>query len=327
MKAIVCREHGTADVLRLEEMPKPIPGEKDVLIRVRAAAVNPLDWHFMRAVPPFLRLFIRASQTKPLHLGVDAAGDVEAVGSAVTACKAGDRVFGAVNGAFAEYASGPESAVAMIPQNVTYEQAAAVPIAGLTALQALRDKGHVKPGNSVLINGAAGGVGTFAVQIAKSMGADVTGVCSGRNVELVHSIGADRLIDYSREDFATDRDRYDVILDLIGNRPLPAILRVLKPKGVFIGCGGGGPDASVSRMLAGMLRMLITNLFVSQKLTGILARRSKADLEFLSNLMHKGSIKPVIDRTYCLAEVPDAIRYLEQGHARGKVVIAMDQHC
>lgn len=323
MKAIVYREYGSADVLKLEEVPKPLPGDNEVLIKVRAAAVNPLDWHLMRGVPSFVRLFTGLQKPKHTRLGADMAGEVESVGSSVTGLKPGDSVFGAVDGAFAEYVSASESLLALKPQNATYEQAAAVPIGGLTALQALRDKGKLQPGQKVLINGAAGGVGTFAVQISKWMGARVTGICSTRNVDLVRGIGAERVIDYTREDFTANSERYDVIFDLVGNRPLGDFRRVLKPRGIFIGCGGGGPETPAGHLLAGMIQQLVLGWFTSQKLVGILAKRSKNDLGALSELMESGKVTPVIDRRFSLSEVPEAIRYLETGHARGKVVISL----
>jgi NADPH:quinone reductase-like Zn-dependent oxidoreductase len=325
VKAIVRHSYGSADVLELQEVPKPGPSEDSVLIRVCSAALNPLDWHLMRGTPRFLRLFIGVRKPKRVRLGVDVAGTVVAIGSGVRGLRPGDEVFGAVDGALAEYVCAPAAAVARRPPNTTCEQAAAAPIAGLTALQALRNKGHLKAGDAILINGAAGGVGTFAVQIAKWMGARVTGVCSGRNVDLVRGIGADRVIDYTREDFVKDTERYDVIFDLVGNRTLSDFRRVLKPRGIFIGCGGGGPDTRSSELLLGMLKQMILGWFTSQKLVGILAQRDEADLELLGQLMASGHIKPVIDRRFSLAEVPDAIRYLEKGHARGKVVIMIGE--
>ena len=324
MKAIVRHEYGPADVLELADVPKPAPAENDVLIRVRAAALNPLDWHLMRGVPWFLRLFVGVRKPKKIRLGMDVAGTVVTIGLGVKDFRPGDEVFGSVEGALADYVCGPTSAVVLRPANVTSDDAAAVPIAGLTALQALRDKGHVKSGDRVLINGAAGGVGTFAVQIAKWLGASVTGVCSSRNVDLVRSIGADRVIDYTGEDFTVGSERYDVIFDLVGNRSLAEIRRVLATRGTFIGCGGGGPETPASSLLAGMLRQVITGWFTKQKLVGILAKRNKKDLELLGQLLAGEHIKPVIDRKYPLSEVPDAIRYLEQGHAHGKVVISVD---
>lgn len=325
MKTIAYREYGSADVLKLEEAPKPTPGDKEVLIKVHAAALNPLDWHLMRGVPWFLRLFTGLRKPKRTRLGVDVAGEVESAGSAVVSLKAGDRVFGAADGALAEYVCAPASAAIAMPANVTYEQAAAVPIAGLTALQALRDKGKVQPGQRVLINGAAGGVGTFAVQISKWLGARVTGICSTRNVDLVRGIGADQAIDYTREDFAASGEHYDVIFDLVGNRPLKDFLRVLNPQGIFIGCGGGGPETPAGHLLAGMIQQLVRGWFTSQKLVSILAKRSREDLIILSELMESKEVTPVIDRRFSLREVPEAIRYLEAGHARGKVIVSVRQ--
>jgi NADPH:quinone reductase-like Zn-dependent oxidoreductase len=322
MKAIVYREYGSADVLKLEEVPKPTPGENEVLIRVHAAAVNPLDWHFMRGVPGFLRLFTGLRRPKRTRLGVDMAGEVESAGTAVNGLKAGDRVFGAVDGAFAEYVCAPVSAVALLPNNMAFEQGAAVPIAGLTALQALRDRAKLRSGQKVLINGAAGGVGTFAVQISKWMGANVTGICSTRNVNIVREIGADEVVDYTREDFITRDECYDLIFDLVGNRPLEAFRRVLSPRGCFIACGGGGPETPVSHLLAGMIKQIMLGWFTRQRLLGIMAKRNKEDLATLSELMGSGKITPVIDRRFRLSEVGEAIRYLEKGHARGKVVIS-----
>lgn len=326
MKAIVYRAYGTADVLKLEDVAKPTPGNNEVLIKVRAAAVNPLDWHLMRGVPWFLRLFTGLQKPKRTRLGVDVAGEVVLTGHDVVGIKNGDSVFGAADGAFAEYVCAPVSAVAIKPQNVTYEQAAAIPIGGLTALQALRNKGNLQAGQKVLINGASGGVGTFAVQIAKWMGAKVTGVCSTRNVDMVRGLGAERVIDYTSEDFTASGNSYDVIFDLVGNRPISAFRNVLNPKGVFIGCGGGGPDTSASYLLAGMISQLVMGWFTSQRLVGILAKRDKGDLEILRQLMASGDVIPVIDRYYSLSELPEAIGYLEGGHARGKVVVTMPEH-
>ncbi|MGA9587537.1 MAG: NAD(P)-dependent alcohol dehydrogenase [Terracidiphilus sp.] len=323
MKAIVHREYGSADVLKLEEVSNASPKENEVLIKVRAAAVNPMDWHLMRGTPSFVRFFTGMKKPKRTSLGGDMAGDVVSVGAAVTNLRPGDAVFGAVDGSFAEYVCAPASIVAIKPPNMTYEQSAAAPIGGLTALQALRDKAKLQPGQRVLINGASGGVGTFAVQISKWIGAKVTGVCSTRNMELVRGIGADCVVDYTHEDFATDGERYDAIFDLVGNRPLAAFRSVLNPRGVFIACGGGGPETPASRLLAGMIEQLVLGWFTSQRLVGILAQRKKDDLELLSKLMTSGDITPVIDRSFGLSEVPQAIRYLEAGHARGKVVVSV----
>ncbi|WP_109487472.1 NAD(P)-dependent alcohol dehydrogenase [Occallatibacter savannae] len=321
MKAIVRHRYGASDVLELANLPKPSPGEGEVLIRVRAAGLNPFDWHMMRGMPWPLRLVAGVCKPKRIGLGVDVAGTVVGLGQGVTEFRLGDEVFGAADGALAEYVCAPASGLVGRPSIVSCGAAAAVPIAGLTALQGLRDKGHVTPGARVLVNGAAGGVGTFAVQIAKWQGVHVSGVCSTRNVEMVRSIGADRVIDYTREDFAAGVERYDVIFELVGNRTLADFRRVLKPDGVFIGCGGGGPEKSTAEFFSGMLNQMVTGWFTKQRLVGFIAKRSNADLEILRELLANGLVKPVIDRTYSLAEVPDAMRYLEEGHARGKVVV------
>jgi NADPH:quinone reductase-like Zn-dependent oxidoreductase len=325
MKAIVRHRYGTADVLELATLPKPVPSANEVLIRVRAAALNPLDWHMMRGTPWFLRLLVGLRKPRSIQLGVDVAGTIVGLGAGETEFRLGDEVFGTADGALAEYVCGPTSTVVSMPPDISSGQAAAVPIAGLTALQALRDKAHVKPGDTVLINGAAGGVGTFAVQIAKWLGASITAICSGRNVDLVRSLGADHVIDYTREDFANLSPRYDVILDLVGSRTLSDFREVLKPKGAFIGWGAGGPETPARQFLTATLKQLVMGLFTAQTLSGFLAKRKKADLEVLRELLRNGLIKPVIDRQYRLSEVPEAIRYLEEGHARGKVVIAMEE--
>ena len=320
MKAIVYHDYGSPDVLKWEEVAKPIPGDDEVLIRVRAASVNPLDWHFMRGSPRIVRLMTGLGKPKITRLGVDVAGQVEVVGRNVTQLSPGDEVFGSCRGAFAEYACTSESALAIKPGNVTFEKAASVPIAAFTALQGLRDQGKVQPGQKVLINGAAGGVGTFAVQIAKSFGADVTGVCSTRNVDMVRSIGADRVIDYTREDFTKGGQRYDLLFDCVGNHSLSACVRVLNPKGIYIPVGGSGDS-----IIGPVLRKLVLSPFVSQNLVMFfLARPNKQDLTAMCELMAAGKVTPVIDRRYSLSEVSEAIRYLEEGHARGKVVITME---
>ncbi|MGD1215325.1 MAG: NAD(P)-dependent alcohol dehydrogenase [Terriglobales bacterium] len=329
MKAVVYYNYGSPDVLKCEEIENPTAGDNEVLIKVRAASVNPLDWHFMRGTPYFVRILAGLRKPKVTRLGVDVAGQVEAVGRNVTQFKPGDEVFGACRGAFAEYACTSESALAMKPDNVTFEQAASVPIAALTAVQGLRlgglgDKGQIQPGQKVLINGAAGGVGTFAVQIAKSFGADVTGVCSTRNVDMVRSIGADRVIDYTQEDFTKSGQRYDLLFDCVGNHSLLACRRVLNPKGIYIPVGGEGGRWMIGP-LARSITALVLSRFVSQKLVAFfLARLSKdGDLAILRELMKAGKVTPVIDKRYRLSEVPEAIRYLEEGHARGKVVITL----
>jgi NADPH:quinone reductase-like Zn-dependent oxidoreductase len=320
MKAAVYTRYGPPDVVQITDVEKPSPQDDEVLIRVRAASVNPLDWHFMRGTPYFLRIMTGLLNPKDPRLGVDVAGQVEAVGRNVTQFQPGDAVFGSCRGAFAEYACTPESALVTKPENVTFEQAASVPVAAYTALQGLRDKGQLQPGHKVLINGAAGGVGTLAVQIAKSFGAEVTGVCSTRNVDLVRSLGADRVIDYTQEDFTKGGQRYDLIFDCVGNHSLSAYRRVLSPKGTYIAVGGPSGRWMIGA-LAGSVAALVLSRFVSQNFVMVLAKRSKEDLTLVQKLMESGKVTPVIDKRYRLSEVPEAIRYLEEGHARGKVVI------
>jgi len=324
MKAIVYHNYGSPDVLKCEETEKPAAGDDEILIKVRAASVNPLDWHFMRGLPYIARTLMGLRKPKTTRLGVDVAGQVEAVGGNVTQFKAGDEVFGACRGAFAEYACTSESALVTKPNNVTFEQAASVPVAAFTALQGLRDKGQVRPGQKVLINGAAGGVGTLAVQIAKSFGADVTGLCSTRNVDMVRSIGADRVIDYTQEDFTKSGQRYDLIFDCVGNHSLLACRRVLNSKGIYIMVGGQG--GRWMGPLPRSIKALLLSRFVSQNLLMFLAKRSKEDLTLMHDLMETGKVTPVIDKCYRLSEVPEAIRYLERGHARGKVIITLEDN-
>ena len=326
MKAVVYCDYGTADVLRLEDVEKPTPEENQLLIKVHAAALNPLDWHYMRGTPYVMRMGTGLRKPESTRLGVDFAGTVEAVGSKVTQFKPGDEVFGVRTGALAEYVCAHEDrAVVVKPANLTFEQAASVPVAAITALQGLRDKGQVRPGQRVLINGASGGVGTFAVQIAKSFGADVTGVCSTRNLEMVRALGADRVIDYTKEDFAKMGERYDVILDNVGNRSLSEFRDVLNPKGKYVMIGGGGPnDGRWIGPLARPLAAFVSSPFISQDMVMLLADVNKKDLTALIDLMQAGKVTPVIDRRYKLSEVPAAIRYLEEGHARGKVIINLD---
>lgn len=323
MHAITYHHYGTPDVLSFEETSKPVPGADEVLIRVQAAAVNPYDWHFVRGAPKFIRIFTGVGRPRFTGVGADMAGVVESAGAKVTRYKPGDAVFGMAKGAFAEFACARESQLAIKPAGITFEQAAALPIAGITALQALRDQARVLPEQSVLINGAAGGVGTFAVQIAKVLGAEVTGVCSARNVDLVLSLGARRAIDYTRQDFTCSPDRYDAIFDLVGNRPLKELRHVLRPRGVLVSCGGGGPDASSVTALRGMLATLLAAPFTSQKLKGVMARVNTDDLNKLGAWTETGRLAPVIGRRFRLSEVPDAIRYVETCHAHGKVTIAV----
>jgi NADPH:quinone reductase-like Zn-dependent oxidoreductase len=322
MRAAVYSSYGPPNVVQIKDIEKPIPNDNEVLIKVRAASVNPSDWHLMRGMPYFLRITVGLRKPKITRLGMDVAGHVEAVGRNATQFKPGDEVFGLCRGAFAEYACTSESGLVLKPGNVTFEQAASVPAATFTSLQGLRDKGKIQPGQQVLINGAAGGVGTFAVQIAKSFGAEVTGVCSTRNVEMVRSIGADRVIDYTREDFTRSGHRYDVILDSIGDHSLSACRRVLNTTGIYI--VNGGPDGRCIGPLARGIRALGLSCFVSQDRVMFLVRKSREDLTIMRDLIKAGKVTPVIDRRYGLDEVPEAIRYMEKGHARGKVVITLE---
>lgn len=323
MKAIVYRSYGPPDVLRLEEIEKPVPGDDQVLIRVRAASVNPLDWHFMRGTPYIVRMETGLLAPKVGRLGVDLAGQVVAVGKNVTRFKPGDEVFGQRLGAFAEYVSATEKSLASKPAGVGFEEAASVPVAAVTALQGLRDHGKIRPGQKVLINGASGGVGTFAVQLARSFGAEVTGVCSTRNVQLVRSLGADHVIDYTREDFTQGAQRYDLILDMVGNHSLSDRMHVLTPRGILVLVGSTEKGLWLGP-LRGMLEAAVLSRFASGHVTSMLARMNREDLNILGELMQAGKLKPVIDRRYGLSEVPEAIRYVEQGHARGKVVITLE---
>ncbi len=326
MKAIVYCDYGLSN-LKLEDIEKPAPADDQLLVRVRAASVNPLDWHFVEGTPKIMRAMgVGLRKPKDTRLGVDFAGTIEAVGKNVTQFKSGDDVFGGRDGAFAQYVCVRETrAVALKPASITFEQAAAVPIAGITALQGLRDKGKVQPGQKVLINGASGGVGTFAVQIAKSFGADVTGVCSTRNVDMVRSLGADRVIDYTKEDFTKSGERYDVILDNVANRSLSECRRVLTPKGKYVLIGGGGAnEQGLIGPFARIINTTVQSPFVSQQMGMMMAELNHNDLAILGDMMQSAKVKPVIDRTYKLSGLPEAIRYLEEGHARGKVVITVE---
>jgi NADPH:quinone reductase-like Zn-dependent oxidoreductase len=325
MKAIRYHRYGSPDVLEYTDVETPVPGDDEVLVRVRAASVNPFDWHLMRGAPFLARLMAGMRRPKDPRLGADLAGVVEAVGKNVTQFGPGDEVFGAAKGAYAEYTCARGDKLAPKPANATFEQAAAIPIAGLTALQALRDKGHLQPGQSVptsvLINGAAGGVGTFAVQIARAFGAEVTGVCSTKNVELVRSLGAAHVVDYTREDFTQSSRRYDVIVDCIGNHSLTACRRVMSRRGFYVVVGG--PDGGWLSPLPFILRLLLLSRFVSQTLSLIMASLNPADLTVLKELIEAGKVTPHIDRTYPLSDAAEAIRYVETKHARGKVALTM----
>jgi NADPH:quinone reductase-like Zn-dependent oxidoreductase len=320
MKAIVYLKYGSPDVLKLTEIPKPTAGDDEVLVKVHATSVNVGDWHLMRADPFLVRLMFGLLRPKHKILGADVAGRVEAVGRNVKQFQPGDEVFGDLAecgfGAFAEYVCAPENALALKPTNVSFEEAAAVPAAALVALQALRDNGQVQPRQKVLINGASGGVGTFAVQIAKSFGAEVTAVCSTRNLDLVRSIGADHVIDYTKEDFTKNGLRYDLIIAANGYQSILDYKRALSPKGIYVMTGGAG-----AQMFQAMLMGPWISMMGAKKMGNLSVIPNQADLIVLKNLIETKKIAPVIDRRYKLSEVPDAIRYLEEGHARGKVVI------
>ena len=325
MQAVVRRCYGPPDVLALEQIEKPVPAEDQILVKVRAAGLNPLDWHYMRATPYLMRIEAGFGAPKDPRLGVDFAGVVETVGSNVTTFKAGDEVFGGKWGAFAEYITiAGDGQLAVKPAHLTFEQAAGVNVAGLTALQTLRDRAGLEPGQKVLINGASGGVGTFAVQIAKALGAEVTGVCSARNIELVRSLGADHVVDYTREDFTQGNQRYDVVMDNVANRGVLEVRRVLKPDGKLIVIGGGGPDADpwIGAFKAAIKAHLLS-WFVDQDMGTFLSHGSGEDLAILAGMMQSGGVKPVVDRTFPLAETAEAMRYLETGRARGKVIVTM----
>ena len=328
MKAIVHCEYGGPDVLTLVDVEKPTPADNQILVRVRAASVNPLDLTIRG--PWLLRPLFGMRKPKDTRLGVDYAGTVEAVGrnpAAAGQFKAGDEVFGGRNGALAEYVCAlADRSVVSKPSNITFEQAAAVPVAAITALQGLRDKGRIQSGQKVLINGASGGVGTFAVQIAKSFGTEVTGVCSTRNVGLVRSIGADHVVDYTKEDFTKTDQRYDLIFDLVGNHSFSERRRILNPNGICVmaGVGGAGWHDDFATRLLGELNGYLRSRFVSQKFIAYIAEFNKKDMMILADLMQSGKVTPVIDKTYKFSEVPAALRYLEEGHARGKVVISVD---
>jgi NADPH:quinone reductase-like Zn-dependent oxidoreductase len=318
MKAIVYHRYGSPDVLDHADVEKPTPGDDEVLIQVRAASLNPLDWRLMHGGPFIIRLLFGLRKPRIGRIGRDVAGQIEAVGRNVTRFKPGDAVFGACRGACAEYACAAEGALALKPAGVTFEQAASAPVAALTALQGLRDKGWIQAGQKVLINGAAGGVGTFAVQIARSFRAEVTGVCSPGNVAMVRAIGADHVIDYTREDFTRGRQRYDLILDCIGNHPPSAVRRALNPRGRCVMVGG---PKDIRILLSRLLKGLLLSRFVRQTFVTFMARITREDLARIGELLGSGQVTAVIDRVYGLREVPEAIRYLEGGHARGKVVI------
>jgi NADPH:quinone reductase-like Zn-dependent oxidoreductase len=322
MKAIVYTEYGSPDVLALKEVAKPTPKDDEVLIKVHAASVNAADLHYLRADPFLIRFMSGLLKPTNTILGADVAGRVEAIGSAVTQFKPGDEVFGDLSvcgrAGFAEYVCARENALVLKPARLTFEQAAAVPMAAVTALQGLRNKGQIQPGQQVLVNGASGGVGTFAVQIAKALGADVTAVCSTGNVDMVRSLGADRVIDYTKEDFTRNGHRFDLIIAANGYHAISDYQHTLKPNGIYVTTGG-----SVAQMTEAMLQGPWISMTGDKKMSNMLARPDQQDLTFVKGLLEAGKVVPVIDRCYALSEVPEALRYLEEGHARGKVVITV----
>lgn len=325
MQAIVYTRYGSPDVLELKEMEKPTPADNEVLINIHAASVNAADWHLIRGEPFLMRFMFGLRKPKYQIPGIDVAGVVEAVGRSVTQFQPGDEVFGDLSssgfGAFAEYVTTVENTIARKPANLTFAQAAAIPVAAVTALQALRDHGHVQAGHKVLITGAAGGVGTFAVQLARAFGAEVTGVCSTKKVDMVRALGANHVIDYTQEDFTRNGQQYDLILDAAAYRSLAAYRRALAPAGRYVMIGG-----ATAHMFQAMLLGPLISLVGKQKMGNMLANPNQADLVVLTELLEAGKITPIIDRHYPLAEVAEAIRYLEAGHARGKVVITMHRN-
>ena len=326
MKAIVYTKYGPPDVLELRDVEKPVPKDDEILVRVHAASLNAYDWHLLKA-DPFLVRLMGAGLFKPKNkiLGADIAGRVVEVGGKVEGFRPGDAVFGDIagsgSGGFAEYACGRVSALAPKPANLSFEEAAAVPMAALTALKGLRDNGRIRPGQKVLINGASGGVGTFAVQLAKVFGAEVTAVCSTGKIDLARSLGADHVIDYTKEDFTRNERRYDLILAVNGYHPITAYRRALAPNGIYAIAGG-----SMAQIYQGMLLGPLMSIAGGKKMGAVMAKTNRQDLVLLKELLEAGRIVPVIDRRFPLSGVPDALRYLIEGHARGKVVITMDHH-
>jgi NADPH:quinone reductase-like Zn-dependent oxidoreductase len=323
MKAIVCTRYGPPDVLQLKEAQKPAPKDDEVLIEVHAASLNAYDWHLLTA-DIFLVRLMGGGLLKPKNKipGADIAGRVEAVGRNVTQFRPGDDVFGDIgHGGFAEYACARENRLASKPANLSFEEAAAVPMAALTALQGLRDKGRIQPGQKVLINGASGGVGTFAVQIAKSFGAEVTAVCSTGKMDMARSIGADQVIDYTKEDFTKNGQHYDLIFAANGYHPILDYRRALGPKGIYVVAGG-----TIAQMFQATLLGPWISMTGSKKMGGLAAKVNQKDLVFIKELLEAGKVRPVIDRRYPLSEVPEALRYLGERHARGKVVITLEHN-
>jgi len=323
MKAVIRNRYGTPEVLTFADVDKPVPKDDEVLVRVRAAALNPYDWHMLRGAPYLVRLQTGLRTPKSTIPGVDLAGQVEAVGRDVTGFQPGDEVFGMRSGSCAEYVCvRADRMVLPKPANLTFEEAAAVPLAALSALQGLRDRGNIQPGQKVLVNGASGGIGTFAVQIAKAYGAEVTGVCRTRNVEMVRAIGADHVVDYTRADFADGRQRYDLILDTAGGRTLSEFKRALTPRGTYVSVGGPLDGLWIWPLLA-VAKVTLAGWFGSRRMVSMLTKNSREDLLAIRDLLESGQVTPVVDRRYPLTEVPDALGYVGQGHTRGKVVITV----
>jgi len=320
MKAIIYTAYGSTDVLKVAEVAEPTVGDDDVLVQIRAASVNPYDWHFMRGEPYFMRLMFGLRAPKVQRLGADYAGDVTAVGRNVGGIAAGDAVMGFHHGAFAEYACVKAAELAPKPTNLTFEEAATLPMAGLTALQGLRDEGKLQPGQRVLIIGASGGVGTFAVQIAKSVGAHVTGVCSPRNHEFVRALGADQVVDYANNELLETTVKYDLVLQLAGQLAASKCTHLLTPRGTLVLCSGDS-DGRIIGPVSRILMALALSPFVSQRIRVLNTKRRGEDLRTLAQLVEAGSVKPVVDRVVSLSEVPQALAEVEKGHTRGKVVV------
>ncbi len=323
MKAIVSTQYGSPDVMRLQTIEKPVPGDGEVLVKIHAASVNAADWHCLRGSPFFLRFEFGLLKPKHTVLGADIAGTVEAVGKDVTLFKAGDEVFGDLSGSgwggYAEYAAVPENVLALKSAKLTFEEAAAVPMAAVTALNGLRDKGQIKAGQKVLVNGASGGVGTFAVQLAKAFGAKVTAVCSTQKVEMVKALGADHVIDYTKTDFTKNGQQYDLILAANGNLSMSAYKRALSPQGICVVAGG-----SMSQILNSMIFGSMLSKKGGKKIMGLFSGPNPDHLAFLNTLIDSGKVRPVIDRRYPLSETAEALRYVEAGHAKGKVVVSLE---
>lgn len=321
MRALQRYCYGGTDRLAIERVARPAMADDTVLVKVHAAAVNPLDWHYMRGKPYIMRLDSGLGAPKSAAMGVDFAGTVEAIGKSVTRFKVGDRVFGARDGALAEYVAVREAGtIVAIPDGIDFADAAAVPVAAMTALQAVRDKARVSPGQKVLVNGASGGVGTYAVQIARALGAEVTGVCSTRNVDMVRSIGAAHVVDYTREDFTLGSERYDVIIDNVGTHSVGEYRRVMTAGGVLV-VVGSVDDGDYLGPLATLIRAKAAGTFGSQRVEAFISSSNAADLTFLRDLMQRGQLRSVLDRTYPFAQAAEAIAYLETGRARGKVIV------